>query len=162
MRTGVDQRIAAACVLVSLAVAGPLLPAAQAQTSSPSDVRADEDSPLPNVVALMGLRRSDITAMFPGRDLMFRPWHGWDRILLLFSRDGLVAVSLYRTSAITEQQADDALRRLGVTVEPDKYFAGAAERGYSDMTGPIRTVIYGVDGAKVTRISISSRLADND
>src|SRR5688500_9926133 len=69
-------------------------------------------------------------------------WRRWDRLHLVFSRDGqFVGVRLYRNAGITEQQADAALRQLGVTMEPNKYFAGAAERGYSDMSGPIRTVI---------------------
>jgi hypothetical protein len=115
------------------------------------------------VVALIGQRRSEIAAVFPGRDLIFFSWRGWDRLSLVFSRDGqFVGVRLNRNFGITEQQADAALRQLGVTVEPDKYFAGAAERGYSDMSGLIRTVIYGVDDGKVTGLTIASRLAEDD
>jgi hypothetical protein len=47
-------------------------------------------------------------------------------------------------------------------VERGGYFVGRTERGYSDMTGLIRTVSYQMDGDKVTSIGIFSRLADDD
>src|SRR5688572_11210404 len=164
MRVEAVSVITSACVALWLAVGClPLLTPAQAQAFSHSGIHADEEPPLPDVVALIGQRRSEITAVFPGRDRMFFSWRRWDRLHLVFSRDGqFVGVRLYRNAGITEQQADAALRQLGVTMEPNKYFAGAAERGYSDMSGPIRTVIYGVDGGRVTSLIIASRLADDD
>jgi uncharacterized protein (TIGR03435 family) len=72
-------------------------------------------------------------------------------------------VRLQPRAAISEEEAEGAIRQLGVSVERAKYFAGPKEHGYSDMTGPIRTVIYDLaaDG-KVTMIRIHSVLADTE
>jgi len=80
----------------------------------------------------------------------------------VWGRQGrLVGLHLQPRAPISEQQAEDAVRELGVNVEQAKYFAGLEEHGYSDMAGLVRTVIYDLraDG-KVTRIRIHSVLAD--
>src|SRR5688572_15338725 len=106
MRVEAVSVITSACVALWLAVGClPLLTPAQAQAFSHSRIHADEEPPLPDVVALIGQRRSEITAVFPGRDRMFFSWRRWDRLHLVFSRDGqFVGVRLYRNAGITEQQ----------------------------------------------------------
>src|SRR5688500_9926130 len=75
MRVEAVSVITSACVALWLAVGClPLLTPAQAQAFSHSRIHADEEPPLPAVVALIGQRRSEITAVFPGRDRMF--FHG--------------------------------------------------------------------------------------
>lgn len=154
--------IIAAC-LVWFAAGGPsAFPPVQAQTFSPAGVQIADRKVTTDVVALIGKRRSEITAVFPGTETLIRPWNDWVRVLLLFNHMGLVTVTLDPGAPMTEQQADDAIERLGVSVERDKYFVGVHERGYSNMGGPIRTVIYRLQGHKVRSIGIFSRLADND
>src|SRR5688572_16423595 len=154
--------IMAACLLWFAFESPSLLTPVQAQTSSPLGAQVAETTVTTDVVALMGKRRSEMTAVFPGTQTVIRPWNDWVRVFLLFNRSGLVTVILEPFAPITERQADDAIQRLGVSVEPDNYFVGADERGYSDMGGPIRSVIYRLEADKVRSIGIFSRLADND
>ena len=116
-----------------------------------------------DLVELIGKTRSDITSVFPGSGTTLRQWNGWKEAILFFNtRRELVTVSLLPATPMTEQQADDAIRRLGVNVAGGNYFAAATERGYSEIAGPIRTVSYRVDGERVIAIGIFSRLADID
>src|SRR5688500_1149805 len=100
--------IIAAC-LPWFAFEGPsLVTQVQAQTFSLLGAQVAETTVATDVVALMGKRRSEITAVFPGTQTVIRPWNDWVRVLLLFNRSGLVTVILEPFAPITERQADDA------------------------------------------------------
>jgi hypothetical protein len=115
-----------------------------------------------DVTALIGKDRSDISNVFPGTSSIIRNWRGWESALLVSGRDGkLVGVHLQPRVPLAEPKADEAVRQLGVSLEPAKYFAGRDEHGYSDMAGPVRTVIYDLAAnGSVTRIRIHAMRAD--
>src|SRR5690606_35742885 len=111
---------------------------------------------------ILGKSRAELAHVFPGTSYEVRNWKGWRAVLLVPDRFGrVVSLVLEPSSPITEQDAEAALRRLGVSVGSGSYFASRAERGYSDMEGAIRTVTYSLEGDdRVSRIGIFSKLAD--
>jgi hypothetical protein len=117
-----------------------------------------------DVVNLIGKNRSEIAVVFPGTGSVIRDWRGWDTAVLVLSPHGqFIGLRLLPRAPIAEHEAEDAVRQLGLNVEPAKYFAGRDEHGYSDMDGPVRTVIYDLaaDG-RVTSVRIHSVLADTE
>lgn len=107
--------------------------------------------------------RAELTHVFPGTSYEVRDWRGWRTVLLVPDRAGrVVSLVLVPSSPVTEEYAAAALRRLGVSVGAGRHFASQTERGYSDMDGAIRTVIYSLEGDDlVSRIGIFSKLADD-
>jgi len=81
-----------------------------------------------NLVDLIGKKRSELTGVFPGADFVIKEWRGWDNVLLVPGREGrLLGLLLQPRSPISEQEAEDAVRQLGVSVDVSKYFSGPSE-----------------------------------
>jgi hypothetical protein len=117
-----------------------------------------------DVVGLIGKNRSEITAVFPGAGNIIKDWRGWESAWLVLGRKGqFVGLRLEPRSPMSEHEAEDAVRQLGVTVERAKYFAAPKEHGYSDMAGPVRTVMFGIrTNGTVGSIQLHSVLADTE
>lgn len=114
-----------------------------------------------NVSELMGRHRSELTSVFPGAGRIIRNWQGWTQAALFTNRHGeLVALRLESAGPVTERQAEEAVRQLGISLDTGRYFATPTESGYSDMPGPVRTVTFTRSGERVMAIGIFSRFAD--
>jgi hypothetical protein len=103
-------------------------------------VAAEAQAP-PDLTALIGRTRAEIGTVFPGRSQKLEGWNGWKTVFLsINAKNRLLSVNLEPQTPMSEQQAEDAVRKLGVTLDRTKYVAASAVHAYRDMKGLIRTV----------------------
>jgi hypothetical protein len=147
------QRLSVSTMVTSAALGATLVFGGAVALSAQSTV---------NVVDLIGKSRAEIATVFPGTTMMLTRWRGWQAAWIVPDRNGrFLGLILSPRTPLSELDAEDAVRALGISVERRHYFAGPTEHGYSDMAGPIRTVIYDLDSTGlVTGIRIHAALAD--